>query len=246
MITGKDVLNLRTLIIIPAYNEAQNIVRVVDNLIQNFPQYDYVVVNDGSHDQTAQICLDHGYCLIDQPINLGLAGAFQTGMKYAMQNHYDAAIQFDGDGQHRPEFIGSMEEKIKEGYDVVIGSRFISAEKPKTLRMFGNNLIETFIHMTTHKTITDPTSGMRMFSRRVIRILATEINYGPEPDTIAHLIRSGAKVCEVQVKMDDRIAGESYLNLSRSIRYMATICISIVFIGWFRQKVDLGKEETLS
>ena len=227
------------LIIIPAYNEEGNIERVVSNLEKNYPQYDYVVVNDGSRDTTAEICKRNGYNLLDQPVNLGLAGAVQTGMKYAWENGYQAAIQFDGDGQHRPEYIGTMYEKIKEGYDIVIGSRFVTEKKPKTLRMFGSNLLEGIIKLTAHKDIHDPTSGMRMYDRKVIKVLAEQINMGPEPDTVAHLIRSGAKVTEVQVTMDERIAGESYLNLSRSARYMATMFTSILLIGFFRKKTKL-------
>ena len=103
---------MKILIVIPAYNEEANIERVVKNLIDNYPQYDYVVVNDGSKDQTAEICKKNHFNLLDQPINLGLAGAFQTGMKYAYEMGYDAAIQFDGDGQHRPEYIEKMDMTI--------------------------------------------------------------------------------------------------------------------------------------
>ena len=233
----------KVLIIIPAYNEEGNIERVVSNLIQNYPQYDYIVINDGSKDSTAEICTRNGYNLLNQPINLGLAGAVQTGMKYAYANGYEAAIQFDGDGQHRPEYIGEMYEKIREGYDIVIGSRFVTETKPNTLRMFGSNLIQGIIKLTAHADIHDPTSGMRMFRRNIIKILAEEINMGPEPDTVAHLIRCGAKVTEVQVKMDERIAGESYLNLTRSAQYMLTICTSILLIGFFRNKTKIGDPE---
>lgn len=230
---------MKVLIIIPAYNEEANIERVVNNLIENYPQYDYVVVNDGSKDRTSEICIKNGYNLLDQKQNLGLAGAFQTGMKYALKKGYDAAIQFDGDGQHRPEYIKDMVAFIKKGDDIVIGSRFVTEKKPKSLRMAGSNLIEGLIKMTTGATIHDPTSGMRMFSKKVIRILASNINMGPEPDTVAYFIRSGAKVNEAQVKMDERIAGESYLNLSRSISYMLTMCTSILLVGCFRKKVEL-------
>ena len=125
---------MKILIIIPAYNEELNIERVVDNLIENYPQYDYVVVNDGSKDNTASICRKRGYNLIDLPMNLGLTGAVQTGMRYAIRNNYDAAIQFDGDGQHRPEFIENMAKKMTENNaDIVIGSRFVTEKKEKTL-----------------------------------------------------------------------------------------------------------------
>lgn len=227
---------MRILIIIPAYNEEGNIERVVNHLIQNYPQFDYVVVNDGSKDSTAEICKRNNYNLLNQPINLGLAGAFQTGMKYACQMGYDAAIQFDGDGQHRPEYIAEMAQKIEEGNDIVIGSRFVTEEKPSSLRMLGSNIIEGLIKFTTGKVIKDPTSGMRMFNQKMIKLLAENLNMGPEPDTVAYLVKCGAKVEEIQVKMDERIAGESYLNLSRSAKYMLTMSISILLVSFFRKK----------
>lgn len=228
---------MKTLIIIPAYNEQDNIEKVVNNLIQNYPEYDYVVVNDGSKDKTAEICQQNGYNYIDLPVNLGLAGGFQAGMKFAQRNGYDAAIQFDGDGQHDPEFIAQMVETMKkEDVDIVIGSRFVERKRPRSLRMFGNILIEGCIMVTTGKKIKDPTSGMRMFNRRMIHKLANTMNYGPEPDTVAYLIRCGAKVREVQVDMHERAAGESYLNLVRSMEYMLHMTLSILIIQWFRVK----------
>jgi len=104
---------MKVLIVIPAYNEEGNIVRVVDNLIKNYPEYDYVVVNDGSSDNTKKLCLEHHYNLLSHKVNLGLASSFQTGMKYALKNGYDAVLQFDGDGQHRPEYIQEMCKKIR-------------------------------------------------------------------------------------------------------------------------------------
>ena len=104
----------KVLIIIPAYNEAGNIERVVDNIITNFPQYDYVVVNDGSSDDTRKVCRRRGYNLLDLPINVGLAGAIQSGMKYANYYGYDYAIQLDGDGQHLPEYVEDMFNKMQK------------------------------------------------------------------------------------------------------------------------------------
>ena len=165
---------MKTLIIIPAYNEQDNIERVVNNLIDNYPQYDYVIINDGSKDNTESICEARGYNFISHPVNLGLAAAFQTGMKYALKNNYDAAIQFDGDGQHNPEYIMPMLEKLQEGCNIVIGSRFVENKKPKSMRMFGNNLIGIAVWLTTGKRINDTTSGMRMFDKNMIRHLAEE------------------------------------------------------------------------
>ena len=224
-------------LIIPAYNEEENIVRVIDNIIQNFPQLDYVVINDGSKDHTPDLCREHHYNMVDLPINLGLAGAFRTGMKYALYHGYEYAIQYDGDGQHNPQYIEQMAAMAeKENLDIVIGSRFVTEKKPRSLRMLGSTLLTFCIRITTGKRINDPTSGMRMFNRRMIAKLATTMNYGPEPDTVAYLIRCGAKIKEYQVEMNDRIAGESYLNLSRSIQYMAHMFSSILFVQWFRRK----------
>ena len=205
------------LIIIPAYNEQDNIKRVVDNLIENYPQYDYVVVNDGSRDHTRRICRENGYRLLDLPVNLGLAGGFQAGMKYAYRAGYKYAIQFDADGQHRPEYIEPIKKKMEEGYDIVIASRFVSKKKPFSMRMLGSRLISAAIKITTGKRIKDPTSGMRMFNRRIIKECATNINYGPEPDTVSFLMKNGATVAEVQAEMDERIAGQSYLTALKSI-----------------------------
>lgn len=228
---------MKCLIIIPAYNEEMNIERVVEQLIHDYPQYDYVVVNDGSRDSTAQICREKGYNLVDLKVNTGLAGAFQTGMKYAYMKGYDCAIQYDGDGQHNPDNIADMIAMMEEkNLDIVIGSRFVSQKKPISPRMIGNTLIEGCILLTTGKLIHDPTSGMRLFNKRMIRKLARNMNYGPEPDTIAYLINCGAKVAEYQVEMNERIAGESYLNFTRTIKYMTTICCSILILQWFRKK----------
>lgn len=226
----------KVLVIIPAYNEEDNIKRVVDNLINNYPEYDYVVVNDGSRDRTREICKENGYRLLDLPVNLGLAGGFQAGMKYAYRAGYNYAIQFDADGQHRPEYIKPILEKMKEGYDIVIGSRFVEKKKPYSMRMIGSRLIAGAIRLTTGMKIKDPTSGMRMFNRITMKECAINMNYGPEPDTVSYLIKKGAKVAEVQAEMDERVAGESYLNAITSAVYMARMLTSILVIQNFRKR----------
>lgn len=228
---------MRILVIIPAYNEAENIQRVVDNLRLNYPQYDYIVINDGSRDSTAEICRSNRYQFLDLPMNLGLAGAFQAGILYASQNGYEAALQFDGDGQHDAGYIAAMAETMEQQKcDIVVGSRFCNQKKPKTMRMLGSQMISLAIRFTTGKRVKDPTSGMRMFNRTMIERFARNINYGPEPDTISYLIRCGAQVSEVQVEMHERIAGVSYLSMGRSIRYMLNMFVSILFVQFFRPK----------
>lgn len=224
------------LIVIPAYNEEENIENVVTFIQSKYSQYDYVVVNDGSRDRTADICRQNGYELLNLPVNLGLAGAFQAGLKYAYIKGYSYAIQFDADGQHRPEFIEPMLERIKQGYDIVIGSRFVNIKKGNSLRMVGSKMITVAIKMTTGARVSDPTSGMRMFSREMIKEFAQNLNYGPEPDTVSYLLKNGARVSEVPVYMDERQAGESYLNLVNSCKYMAKMLISILFVQNFRKR----------
>lgn len=224
------------LIIIPAYNEESNIERVVNRLLRDFPQYDYVVVNDGSRDRTAELCRKNHYNVLDLPVNLGLAGGFQAGIKYAFVRGYSYAVQLDGDGQHRPEYIDPMLEVMKKGYDIVIGSRFIYGKKPRSMRMMGSNLIESAIRLTTGATIKDPTSGMRMFNKKMIEEFAKGLNYGPEPDTISYLLRQGARVAEVPVIMDERLAGASYLTPVNASRYMIQMLVSILFIQNFRRR----------
>ncbi|MEG1945670.1 MAG: glycosyltransferase family 2 protein [Lachnospiraceae bacterium] len=227
------------LVIIPAYNEEGNIKRVVENLTNKYPQYDYVIINDGSKDNTSKICHENHYNILDLPVNLGLAGAFQTGMIYAYQNNYKYAIQFDADGQHRPEYILPMQKKMEEGYDIVIASRFITEKKPHSPRMIGSRMIGAAIRSTTGVRVKDPTSGMRMFRSELIKELALNINFGPEPDTVSFLIRRGAKVAEIQAVMDERTEGESYLNFANSMKYMLRMMISIIVIQNFRESKQL-------
>ncbi|MCI8663690.1 MAG: glycosyltransferase family 2 protein [Hungatella sp.] len=226
----------KVLVIIPAYNEEANIETVVEELICSYPQLDYVVVNDGSKDRTVAICREKGYHLLDLPVNLGLAGCFQAGMKYAWQRGYAYAIQFDGDGQHRPEYIDSMRRKMEEGYEIVIGSRFVIGKKDFSMRMIGSRLIEAAIFVTTGVKVQDPTSGMRMFNREMIGEFALNINYGPEPDTISYLLKQGAKVAEVPVEIAERAGGESYLKPVVAAKYMARMLISILLIQNFRKR----------
>lgn len=227
---------MKVLVIIPAYNEEENIRGVVSNITENYPEYDYVIINDGSKDKTSAISHKNHYNIVDLPVNLGLAGAFQTGLKYADMKDYDYAVQLDADGQHSPEYIADMIRKAEEGYDIVIGSRFETEKKPWSPRMMGSRMIEGAIRLSTGKKITDPTSGMRLYNRKMIHEFADNINYGPEPDTISFLLKQGVKIASVQVTMQERMAGKSYLNFTRSVSYMMRMMISILLINNFRKR----------
>ncbi|MEE0827468.1 MAG: glycosyltransferase family 2 protein [Eggerthellaceae bacterium] len=228
---------MRTLLIIPAYNEEESLEATIRSIELTSGDADFLIVNDGSKDGTAEVCRRNGYPFLDLPVNLGLAGAFQAGMKYAYRHGYDCAIQFDADGQHLPEYISTLEKAIMHA-DIVIGSRFVNEKKPKSMRMLGSNLIQGAIKLTTGKTIKDPTSGMRAFNSRMIELMARGLNCGPEPDTVSYLIkRANAEVVEVPVKMAERFAGESYLNVWTSAKYMLRMSISILFMQFVRKRI---------
>ena len=225
----------KILAIIPAYNEEGSLQNTIEELKAVAPEVDFIVINDGSTDSTGGICRANGYPVLDLPVNGGLTVGFQTGMKYAARKGYSYAIQFDADGQHMPRYIDAMRKKMDDtDADIVIGSRFVQFKKEHSARMFGSRIITFIVKMTTGKRVSDPTSGMRMFNRRMIELFAKDMSLNPEPETIAHLIRKGIMVEEVQVSMRDRTAGESYLNLTRSAAYMIRVCTSILFVQWFR------------
>lgn len=231
---------MRLLVIIPAYNEEASLPATVRELREKAPEADYIIVNDGSGDRTGEICRENRYPLLDLPTNLGLTGAFQTGMRYAYEQGYDAALQLDADGQHDPGFIRPMTDMMeKENLDLVLGSRFLTEKRPRSLRMVGNAMIEAALRMTTGKKITDPTCGMRLYGRRVMEHMAYSPVARPEPDTLAFLIRSGAKVGEFPVSIRERQAGVSYLSMGRSFRYMAQMGMNIFILQWVMKKEKL-------
>ncbi|WP_295759524.1 glycosyltransferase family 2 protein [uncultured Holdemanella sp.] len=226
---------MKTLVVIPAYNEALNIEKTVHDLEVHAPEVDYVVVNDGSKDNTLEVLKRNDFNYIDGFCNLGLFGAVQTGFKLALKEDYDIVIQFDGDGQHSASYIESLVKEIENGNNIVIGSRFVDEKKPFTARMIGSRLIAAAIKLMTGKTINDPTSGFRAYDRVCIKDYANEMNNPPEPDTLVYMLRKQRKIKEIQVQMSDREFGESYLNLVNTIKYMSRMMVSIFLIQPFRK-----------
>ena len=226
---------MKTLVVIPAYNEALNIEKTVHDLEVNAPEVDYVVVNDGSKDNTLEVLKKNDFNYIDGFCNLGLFGAVQTGFKLAIKENYDIVIQFDGDGQHSAKYIAPLVKEIEKGNNIVIGSRFVDEKKPFTARMMGSRLIAGAIKLMTGKTITDPTSGFRAYDRACNKDYASEMNNPPEPDTLVYMLRKQRKIKEIQVQMSDREFGESYLNLVNTIKYMSRMMVSIFLIQPFRK-----------
>lgn len=226
---------MKTLVVIPAYNEALNIEKTVHDLEVNAPDVDYVVVNDGSKDNTLEVLKKNHFNYIDGFCNLGLFGAVQTGFKLALKEDYDVVIQFDGDGQHSAKYIAPLVKEIENGNSIVIGSRFVDEKKPFTARMIGSRFIAGAIKLVTRKTITDPTSGFRAYDKACIKDYALEMNNPPEPDTLVYMLRKQRKIKEIQVQMSEREFGESYLNLVNTIKYMSRMMVSIFLIQPFRK-----------
>ena len=228
---------MKVLIIIPAYNEEKNLKRVIGNLQQVCPQFDYVIVNDGSTDGTERLCRQNQYRHISLPVNLGLSAAVRAGMRYASQKGYDMALQFDADGQHLPEYIQPMVDCMTQtNCDVVIASRYFGSRMPFRMRTVGAKMITAAIQLTTGRHLSDPTSGMRLYSRRVIEQFIKDENNAPEPDTLSYLIRLGADIREVKVEMDERTEGQSYLTPVNASKYMIHMMMSICVFQWFRDR----------
>ena len=234
----------KCLIIIPAYNEAENIEKVVDNLINSFPQYDYIIINDGSKDETERICMNNGYKILNLPINMGIGGAVQTGYRYARDNHYDIAVQIDGDGQHDVSFLAEMIKLIEENKaDVVIGSRFVEKEgfQSSQMRRVGINFLSILAWILTGVRVKDITSGYRVINRKFIKIFAEDYpsDY-PEPEAMVIAAVHGGKIVEYPVVMRERENGESSITLKKSVYYMIKVTLAMLIrrlsFGVRRQK----------
>lgn len=223
----------RTLAIIPAYNEEESILEVVRDLEENAPFVDILVVNDGSTDGTSQILKAHGINHIDLIKNLGIGGAVQTGYKYALQNDYDIAIQFDGDGQHSAQYIKDLIRPIEEGRaDLVVGSRFkgnTEGFKSSAMRRLGINILSAVLKLASTNKIEDVTSGFRAADKEVIQLFASYYpdDY-PEPEALALVARKGMRVAEVPVSMNERIGGESSIKKMDSVYYMIKVTLAIL------------------
>ncbi len=227
---------MKVLIIIPAYNEAQNIEKTVKDVMEN-TNYDYVIINDCSKDNTKEVCEKNNFNIVSLPINYGLTSGIQLGMKYAKKYGYDIAIQFDGDGQHQAKYLKELVNQIeKEECNIAIGSRFVTKKKPKSMRMFGSMLLTLAIKVTTGKKISDPTSGMRAYDKKAIDEFIRNASLTPEPDTLVYMLKKKLKIKEIQVEMSEREFGESYLKPLKSIEYMINMFFSIIFIRSITRK----------
>lgn len=224
----------KVLLIIPAYNEQENILKTVQTIKEYSEEIEYVVINDGSTDNTEQILIENKINHIKLVHNLGIGGAVQTGYKYAYENNYDIAIQFDGDGQHDVNYIPNICEPLIDGSaDMCIGTRYLdksASEFQSTfMRRLGANIISVFIRLLCGKKVTDPTSGFRAVNAKVIKEFAklypTEY---PEPESTVSLLVNGYTVQEVPVSMNERTGGVSSIRLWKTVDYMVKVVLAII------------------
>ncbi|MBE6001233.1 MAG: glycosyltransferase family 2 protein [Sarcina sp.] len=223
---------MKKLVIIPAFNESECIVQTVGDIRRKAPDYDLIVINDCSKDNTLEICIENNIPVLDLPINLGIGGAVQTGYLYALRNGYEIAVQMDGDGQHDAQYLHRMEEKLlQENADMVIGSRFIEKKgfQSSGARRVGIGIFRFLTGVLFGRPITDATSGMRMSSHRTIELFVKDYprDY-PEPETVCRLLRKKFKVIEVPVVMKERESGVSSISLQKSVYYMIKVTLAIL------------------
>lgn len=224
----------KILLIIPAYNEEENILNTVQKIKESEQKLDYVVINDGSTDKTEEILKQNNINHIKLVNNLGIGGAVQTGYKYAYENGYDIAIQFDGDGQHDVNYVQKICEPIIKGQaDMSIGTRYLDKSSSKFqstfMRRLGANIISFCIKIFAGKKITDPTSGFRAVNKKVIEEFAKEYpKEYPEPESTVSLLVNGYKVEEVPVSMNERLGGTSSIRLWKTVDYMVKVVLAII------------------
>ena len=230
----------KVLLIIPAYNEQDNILKVCKSIIDD-GRYDYVVINDGSKDNTEKICRDNKLNHITLVNNLGIGGAVQTGYKYAFENNYDIAVQLDGDGQHSVKCVEDIITPIIKGKaNMVIGSRYIenrSKFKSTITRQLGIKIISFFIKLCTKKKIYDTTSGFRAVDKKIIAEFCQNypLEY-PEPVSTVEVLKQKLIVQEVAVEMNEREGGVSSIKAWKTVYYMINVIFSIIVTSFRRNK----------
>jgi len=239
----------RYLAIVPAFNEAEAIAGAVAAIYERAPNFDVLVVDDGSIDATAERARSTGAEVLRMPFNLGIGGAMQSGYIYALEHGYEVAVQVDGDGQHDPSHIHDLLECLHSDpeLNMVTGSRFLDPDRDgyrsSAIRRMGIRIFSSVVSLITGQRVTDPTSGFRMTNRRGIELFAHDYPHDyPEVEAIllmhAHRLRS----CEIPVRMRPRLTGESAISSTQSVYYMVKVLLA-VFVGLFRRRPTIEAGE---
>ena len=225
----------------PAYNEAANVGRVVDELRAFDPSIDVVVVDDGSPDDTATVARAHGARVLRLPFNLGIGGAVQTGFRYAFEHDYELAVRVDGDGQHDPAQLDRVIAPVLAGEaDIAVGSRFVEASqgyRSSRSRRVGIRLLALVVSRIVGRRVTDTTSGFQALNSKGIALFARDYPHDyPEVEATVMVSRHRLRAVEVPVSMRERSSGRSSITAVRSIYYMLKVLLAI-FVGLFRRNV---------
>lgn len=236
----------RVLIIIPAYNESESIGSVLDELQSRYPEYDVLVIDDGSRDRTKDVVANHeNVRLVVLPYNLGIGAAMQTGYCFAHAGGYDIAVQCDADGQHPIGEIPRIVGELRSGSaDLVIGSRYVAetSYRPTFFRRIGKSLMSRMVDAAVGGGITDTTSGFRAANRKVIDVFVRHYpeDY-PEAESLVILHKAGLKAAEIPVEMNERQGGRSSISPLKAAYYMVKVALAI-FVSLFRDYTVAGKD----
>lgn len=248
-------LDRKTLILIPAFNEEESIVRVLDNIHRECGNVDVLVINDGSRDHTAERAREAGATVVSHIYNMGYGVSLQTGYKYAVDHHYEFIIQMDADGQHDVSNIRAIYQELTQGkrhYDIVIGSRFIGKDNKMKVGFAKKVAIGFFnaaIQLVTRKRFTDPTSGLQGLSRRAFTAYSLYDNFDtnyPDANIITKMLLNGYKLKEVPAVMHERESGVSmHSGLMKHIAYMFTVTLNIVVVVMQFHLVKKGRKDVI-
>lgn len=233
----------KILVLIPAYNEEANIGKTIEDVFSSGVDVSILVINDGSKDKTAKKVLEKGVKLISLPYNLGIGGAVQTGFRYAYENHYDVAVQIDGDYQHDAKYLKDLLALLEHNEaDMIIGSRFLppfSVYQSSFARRFGIHFFAGLISFLTGEKVTDPTSGYRAFNKKLIKVFARYYPHDfPEPEAVLVAKRYQARIKEIPVQMRERFSGQSSIRYFKTMYYMIKVTLAIL-LDTFKQRKDL-------
>jgi glycosyltransferase involved in cell wall biosynthesis len=231
--------------IVPAFNEAGNIARVVQELHEFDPGLDVVVVSDGSVDGTADVAAAAGAIVLRLPFNLGIGGAVQTGFRYVWENGYALAVRCDGDGQHIPAELPKVIAPVLAGdADIAVGSRFVGSDgyRSSATRRIGIRVLALVVSAIARQRVTDTTSGFQALNRRALGLFAADYPHDyPEVEGMVMTIKHRLRLVEVPVRMREREHGRSSITALRSVYYMARV-LTALFVGLFRRSVVPAEE----
>jgi glycosyltransferase involved in cell wall biosynthesis len=232
---------LKRIAIVPAFNEEESVARVIDEIRAFDPDFEIVVVDDGSTDGTATVAGQRGAHVVRLPFNLGIGGAVQTGFRFAFENGFQLAVRVDGDGQHDPLQLPALIEPVLAGEaDIVVGSRFAGrgGYRSSRSRRLGISVLAGAVSMLVRQRVTDPTSGFQALNRHAIALFVADYPHDyPEVEATVMVFKHRLRLKEVPVQMRERAAGRSSIGAAASVYYMVKVLLAIV-VAMFRRNAS--------